>query len=141
LKFRLAKRSDVSRVASILEKFYSKHVDMYGIPWDRESAERTILETIDDGLTLIGKGCCIGGIIKPWQWNKDQNIAFVVFWKAESHGGMRIFDVFRKVVEEKFNARVIAASQFPDNRILRFYAKRGLKPMEVHAITDPWVTH
>lgn len=120
-------------MVDLLRDFHDEYEENFDIPFDGASAVKTIRHVMNNGVVLAGKKCCIGGVVTPWLWNKDHMIAHVVFWKAKSHSGMRIFDAFTKVVHSLFNARVMAAAQMP-GRMLSFYSKRGLKAAEVHVI-------
>lgn len=132
--FRPATIDDVLFIEKLIRKFYQETGGIYGIPYDVESSVLTIIRCVMDGVCLVGGKSAAGAILGKFPFNKDAVIAWVLFWRFSGTQQIKIFEALLDACKERGATHVNAASHFPDNRILRYYSKLGLQPVETQAI-------
>lgn len=129
--FRRATPQDVRHVYSLLRRFYAKQGHIYSeIPFDFDSAARTIETVILRGVCLVGTKSCAGALLLPFQWNNTAIVANVLFWYFESPGQIRILEALMAACKEAGATHFVAVSHFPENRIGRRYEKLLLTACE-----------
>lgn len=134
LEFRLATHADVIFVAQLVREFYRKSGSVYGIPFDYESAIRTVEECIDDGICIIGPSSCAGAIITPFPYNRRIRVAQVLFWYFRDPKEVRVFDALWVACIEIGAHRINAATIAPEGVGKNFYQRRGMTLAECHHI-------
>lgn len=132
--FRQAKLSDGPFIYRLLREFYAKQGGVYDIPMDAESAADTIHQVISTGICLVGNHSCAGALLSPFPFNRHEIIAQVIFWYFTSPREIQIFKQLAVASKIAGATHINASSHFPDNRIMRYYERIGLRPVETQGM-------
>lgn len=131
-EFRRAQLSDLVAVAQMLRRFYQKHGQAYGIPYDHASTIGTALQVVTRGICLVGDRCCAGAVPCPFPFNNNYIIAQVVFWYFEHRRDITIFDALMREMRKAGVTHINAAALPPGTTGKRFYQARGMTLVETH---------
>ena len=128
--FRHAEVSDIPFIVDLLREFYRKQGKIYGIPFDAPSCIYTVTEILSRGICLVGPSSVAAAMIVPGQFNHSVRFAHVPFWYFRSPREIRILDALIEVCRKAGATHLNVASHYPENRIGRYYEKKGLHPVE-----------
>lgn len=133
--FRRATPADIPFILDLLREFYDKAGDIYQIEFDAPSTIQTIGNVLARGICLVGPSSCAGAIIGRFPYNHAALIAHVPFWYFTKPSGIHIFDALMVECKAAGATHINPSSLYPDNRIARFYSKKGFRSCEIQSIS------
>lgn len=128
--YRLVEKSDVGLVYRLLSEYARNQGQIYGIPVDPDSVADLIAKLMHRGIFIVGPRSCAAAMINPFPSNHEASVAHCVLWYFKTPREIKIFEELKRLCKEAGATHFSAASHFPDNTMLRYYARLGLRPTE-----------
>lgn len=132
--YRLAKLSDAPFIYRLIKEKASRFEDLYGASLDASAIADTIADVMQRGILIVGPASCAAARFGPLPFNHQVVVANILFWYFKTPREIQIFDEICNVCKNLGATHVNASSHFPDNRLIRFYEKRGLVPIETQTL-------